>query len=97
MAECGSFCPSGGNGASSATGAGGGGPACATCGDVLQGSQDPICEGSGTLLQDLFTCTCQDNCTSECAGSCAGGQPDQACFTCVQGKCGQELSACIND
>jgi hypothetical protein len=55
MAECGNFCPSGGSSASSSTGAGGGGPACATCGDVLQGSQDTLCEGSGTLVQDLFT------------------------------------------
>ena len=107
-ADCGGLCPSGGSGAStsasvssasasSASGAGGGGPACASCGEVLQGSQDPLCPGSGALLQNLFTCTCQNKCTNECAGSCAGGQADQACFTCVQGKCGPEFSACIND
>ncbi|MDI1477116.1 hypothetical protein [Polyangium sp. y55x31] len=99
-AQCGSYCDGAASttASSSASGTGGGGPACSTCSEVLQGGgNDPPCQGSDTLLGALFTCTCQQSCTTECASSCQGGQPSQACLGCVQQKCGQQLNACLQD
>lgn len=93
-ADCGTYC-SAATGSSSASS--GGGPACAKCGDILQGSQDPPCQGSDTLAGSLFVCTCQQSCTAECGSSCQGGQPSQTCLGCVQQKCGMQLNACLQD
>lgn len=95
-ADCGSFC-GGGTSSSSSSASSSSGAACAKCGDILQGSPNPPCQGSDTLAGALFTCTCQMNCTAECSSSCQGGQPSQACFGCVQQKCGMQLNACLQD
>ncbi|MDC3954514.1 hypothetical protein [Polyangium jinanense] len=103
-AQCGSYCDGASTSSSSTTtsssasGTGGGGSACSTCSEILQGGgNDPPCQGSDVLLSEFFNCTCQQNCTTECASSCQGGQPSQACFGCVQQKCGQQLNACLQD
>jgi hypothetical protein len=95
--QCGAIC-GGGSGSTTSSSSTGGGPACATCGQILQGSQDPPCQGSDTLAQDLFVCTCQTGCANECAQTCQmGAQPSQTCFGCIQSKCGTQFNACLQD
>lgn len=78
----------------------GGSTMCSTCSQVLQGSGDPanLCTQSQQILADLFQCVCQVSCTAECGDNvCMGGQPSQACQTCIGGSCGNEIQACLAD
>lgn len=96
-AQCGAVC-GGGAGSTTSSSSTGGGPACAKCGQILQGAQDPPCAGSDTLAQNLFLCTCQTGCSNECSATCqSGSQPTQTCFGCIQTKCGTEFNACLQD
>jgi hypothetical protein len=99
-ADCGSYCGGGGSGnsgSSASSSSSGGGGACATCGDILQGSAETPCQGSDQLAFALYNCTCMMSCKSECATSCQGGGVDQACTNCTQSQCGKQLSACLAD
>jgi hypothetical protein len=92
----------GGAGGSAAGGAGGGGT-CKHCPNVLTdvAAMADLCEASKTIVDDLMKCACDAaKCQAECkATACAAtpATPDDACKSCAQAKCTNEVTACAND
>lgn len=73
------------------------GNACASCGEILEGSPEPPCPGSEALLQEYGLCVCQTNCAMQCAQACQGNGVDPDCQDCIFADCDAELSACFQD
>lgn len=73
------------------------GNACASCGEILEGSPEPPCPGSEALLQEYGVCVCQTSCAAVCMQACQGNGVDEACQDCIFMDCDAELSACFQD
>lgn len=108
LVQCAEACQNGGSSSSSSSSSASSsssssssssGGSCSTCSQLLLAtSMDPPCAASQPIVDDLFTCACNNFCTSECEAICVSQQtPPPACFNCAQMYCNPELTACTND
>jgi len=74
---------------------------CAHCDDRRSSpaSQDPLCESSQALFDDLASCVCQEQCVIECANDACklAASVGNTCVNCIVAKCDAELNACTAD